>query len=71
MRDLLGIVLAGGTGVRFKLLTTMRAKSAAPFGGMYRIIDFVLNNFIKSSIQNVKILVQTLSQPLINHVRSL
>jgi len=61
MRDLLGIVLAGGAGVRLKLLTTMRAKPAAPFGGMYRIIDFVLSNFINSSIQNVKILVRALS----------
>jgi glucose-1-phosphate adenylyltransferase len=71
MRDLLGIVLAGGAGERLKPLTTMRAKPAVPFGGKYRIIDFVLNNFINSGIQNVKILVQTLSQPLINHVSSM
>ena len=71
MRDLLGIVLAGGAGERLKPLTSMRAKPAVPFGGKYRIIDFVLNNFINSNIQNVKILVQTLSQPLINHVSSL
>jgi len=71
MRDLLGIVLAGGAGERLKPLTMMRAKPAVPFGGKYRIIDFVLNNFINSGIQNVKILVQTLSQPLINHVNSL
>jgi len=71
MRDVLGIVLAGGAGERLKPLTTMRAKPAVPFGGKYRIIDFVLNNFMNSGIQNVKILVQTLSQPLINHVNSL
>jgi glucose-1-phosphate adenylyltransferase len=71
MRDLLGIILAGGAGERLKPLTQVRAKPAVPFGGKYRIADFVVNNFINSGIQNVKILVQTLSQPLINHLSNL
>lgn len=54
-----------------KPLTQVRAKPAVPFGGKYRIADFVVNNFINSGIRNVKILVQTLSQPLINHLSSL
>ena len=52
-------------------LTSVRAKPAVPFGGKYRIIDFVINNFINSGLRNVKILVQNLSQPLINHVNKL
>ena len=71
MNDVMGIILAGGAGERLKPLTAVRAKPAVPFGGKYRIIDFVLNNFINSGIRNVKILVQTLSQPLINHISSL
>ncbi len=71
MKDLLGIVLAGGAGERLKPLTLVRAKPAVPFGGKYRIIDFVLNSLINSGIQNIKILVQTLSQPLINHVSTM
>jgi len=71
MKELLGIILAGGAGERLKPLTTARAKPAVPFGGKYRIIDFVLNNFINSGMQNIKILVQSLSQPLINHVNKL
>ncbi len=71
MRDLLGIILAGGVGERLKPLTAVRAKPAVSFGGKYRIIDFVLNNFINSGIHDVKILVQTLSQSLINHVSSM
>jgi glucose-1-phosphate adenylyltransferase len=71
MRELLGIILAGGAGERLRPLTASRAKPAVPFGGKYRIIDFVLNNFINSGIQNIKILVQNLSQPLINHVNKL
>ena len=68
MKELLGIVLAGGAGERLEPLTSIRAKPAVPFGGKYRIIDFVLNNLINSGVQNIKILVQKLSQPLINHV---
>ncbi len=71
MKDLLGIVLAGGAGERLRPLTSIRAKPAVPFGGKYRIIDFVINNLINSGIQNIKILVQTLSQPLINHVSTM
>lgn len=71
MNDVMGIILAGGAGERLKPLTSVRAKPAVPFGGKYRIIDFVLNNLINSDIKNIKILVQTLSQPLINHVSTL
>jgi glucose-1-phosphate adenylyltransferase len=71
MEDLLGIILAGGAGERLRPLTSARAKPAVPFGGKYRIIDFVINNFINSGLRNVKILVQNLSQPLINHVNKL
>jgi glucose-1-phosphate adenylyltransferase len=71
MEDILGIVLAGGSGERLRPLTSERAKPAVPFGGKYRIIDFVINNFINSGLRNIKILVQNLSQPLINHVNKL
>jgi glucose-1-phosphate adenylyltransferase len=71
MNELIGIILAGGAGERLKPLTSVRAKPAVPFGGKYRIIDFVLNNLINSGINNINILVQTMSQSLINHVNSL
>jgi len=71
MNELLGIVLAGGAGERLKPLTAVRAKPAVPFGGKYRIIDFVLNSMINSGIRNIKLLVQTLSQPLIDHVSTM
>jgi len=51
--DALGIVMAGGRGERLYPLTKDRAKPAVPFGGKYRIIDFVLSNFVNSGICSI------------------
>ena len=64
----LGIVLAGGKGTRLSPLTRERAKPAVPFGGKYRIIDFVLSNFINSGIYSVYVLTQFRSQSLLQHL---
>jgi glucose-1-phosphate adenylyltransferase len=64
----LGIVLAGGKGTRLYPLTKERAKPAVPFGGKYRIIDFVLSNFINSGIYSTYVLTQFRSQSLLQHL---
>jgi len=64
----LGIVLAGGKGTRLYPLTKERAKQAVPFGGKYRIIDFVLSNFINSGIYSIYVLTQFRSQSLLQHL---
>ena len=64
----LGIVLAGGKGERLHPLTRERAKPAVPFGGKYRIIDFVLSNFINSGIYSIYVLTQFKSQSLLQHL---
>jgi glucose-1-phosphate adenylyltransferase len=64
----LGIVLAGGKGTRLFPLTRERAKPAVPFGGEYRIIDFVLSNFINSGINSIYVLTQFRSQSLLQHL---
>jgi glucose-1-phosphate adenylyltransferase len=64
----LGIVLAGGKGTRLSPLTRERAKPAVPFGGQYRIIDFVLSNFINSGINSIYVLTQFRSQSLLQHL---
>ena len=64
----LGIVLAGGKGTRLFPVTRERAKPAVPFGGKYRIIDFVLSNFINSGIHSIYVLTQFRSQSLLQHL---
>jgi glucose-1-phosphate adenylyltransferase len=64
----LGIVLAGGKGTRLFPLTKERAKPAVPFGGKYRIVDFVLSNFINSGIYSLYVLTQFRSQSLLQHL---
>ena len=65
----LGIILAGGKGERLMPLTNERGKPAVPFGGKYRVVDFVLSNFVNSEIFSVYVLVQYLSQSLIDYLR--
>jgi glucose-1-phosphate adenylyltransferase len=68
MKDVLGMILAGGEGRRLYPLTKDRAKPAVPFGGKYRIIDFALNNFVNSDILRIKILTQFKSDSLNKHI---
>ncbi len=65
----LAFVLAGGKGTRLYPLTKERAKPAVPFGGKYRIVDFVLSNLINSGIYSTYVLVQFKSQSLLQHLR--
>ncbi|MBN2037901.1 MAG: glucose-1-phosphate adenylyltransferase [Chitinispirillaceae bacterium] len=68
--NVLGMIMAGGEGSRLHPLTLERAKPAVYFGGKYRIIDFVLNNFINSGIFKIKVLTQFKSDSLIKHLTS-
>ncbi len=66
---ILAFVLAGGKGERLFPLTSFRSKPSVPFGGSYRIVDFVLSNLTNSHIFSIYLLVQYKSQSLIEHVR--
>ncbi len=68
-RKTLALVLAGGEGSRLKELTKWRAKPAVPFGGKYRIVDFVLSNCVNSGIRKIGVLTQYKSHSLIRHIQ--
>ena len=64
----LAMVLAGGRVDELSVLTYYRPKSAMPFGGFGRVIDFALSNLMNSGIEQVAILSQFRSYSLINHI---
>lgn len=68
MKNVVAMVLAGGMWSSLGILAERRAKAAIPFGGMYRIIDFVLSNLMNSDIERVGILAQYRPASLIDHV---
>ncbi|TVR19162.1 MAG: glucose-1-phosphate adenylyltransferase [Nitriliruptor sp.] len=62
------LVLAGGAGNRLQPLTRDRAKPAVPFGGNYRLIDFVLSNLVNSGYRRIAVLTQYKSHSLNAHI---
>ncbi|MEI2642396.1 MAG: glucose-1-phosphate adenylyltransferase [Candidatus Nanopelagicales bacterium] len=66
--SVLGIVLAGGEGKRLMPLTADRAKPAVPFGGAYRLVDFVLSNLVNGGISKICVLTQYKSHSLDRHI---
>lgn len=69
MAGVLAMILAGGEGTRLQPLTNTRSKPAVPFGGSYRLVDFVLNNFVNSDILRIFVLTQFKSQSLYLHMK--
>ena len=63
------MILAGGRGSRLYNLTDWRAKPAVPFGGKFRIIDFVLSNCVNSGIRRIGVATQYKSHSLIQHIQ--
>jgi glucose-1-phosphate adenylyltransferase len=63
------MVLAGGRGSRLHQLTEWRAKPAVPFGGKFRIIDFVLSNCVNSGIRHIGVATQYKSHSLTRHIQ--
>ncbi|MFP7753386.1 glucose-1-phosphate adenylyltransferase family protein [Thermodesulfobacteriota bacterium B35] len=64
----LAMILAGGRVDELGVLTHYRPKSAVPFGGFARVIDFPLTNLMLSGIELIAILSQYRSYSLINHI---
>ncbi len=67
-QKVLAMILAGGRVDELNVLTAYRPKSAVPFGGFARVIDFPLSNLMNSGLERVAILSQYRSYSLINHI---
>ena len=65
----LTLVLALGADTCLAPLTTDRAKSAIPFGGNYRVIDFTLANCLRSGLRRALVFTQYRSHSLQQHLR--
>lgn len=70
MSGVMAMILAGGEGTRLMPLTKSRSKPSVPFGGSYRLIDFVLNNFVNSGILRLFVITQYKSQSLYMHLKN-
>lgn len=68
MQNVLTLILAGGKGSRLEPLTIDRSKPSVPFGGIYRIVDFVLSNCINSGLRRILLLTQYKAASLDRHV---
>ena len=68
MQKTMVMIMAGGKGSRLAPLTIHRSKPSVPFGGRYRIIDFILSNFVNSGYRNIYVLTQYMATSLISHI---
>jgi len=68
-KSTLAMVLAGGKGERLSPITVSRPKPAVPFGGKYKIIDFVLSNLFNSGIRKTYVLTQYHAYSLNKHIK--
>jgi glucose-1-phosphate adenylyltransferase len=67
-KEMVAMLLAGGSKSCQGALTSTTAKPAVPFGGKYRIIDFALSNCVNSGIDTVGVLTQYHPLKLSTHI---
>ena len=67
--DTMAVVLACGEDDGLEPLTRERTKAAVPFGGEYRIIDFVLSNCLHSGLRRILVPTSSRAYSLQTHLR--
>ena len=68
MNDLHGILFAYRADTNLGELTRPRNTCSLPFGGRYRLIDFMLSNMVNAGISDVGIIVHQSYQSLLDHL---
>ncbi len=64
----LGLIIADHRKIQLGELTRPRALAAVPFGGRYRIIDFMLSNMVNSGINTVGVIALNKYKSLMDHL---
>ena len=70
MNDLHGILFAYSSGEQLGELTEHRTASSVPFGGRYRVVDFMLSNLVNAGVRDVGVIMQENYQSLLDHLGS-
>lgn len=70
MMDTMGVILTTNADTDLGELTRSRSVAAIPFGGRYRLVDFVLSNLVNSGIVNVGVATEYNYQSLLDHIGS-
>ncbi len=64
----MGLILADHKKIQLGELTHPRALAAMPFGGRYRIIDFMLSNMVNSGITSIGVIAMNKYRSLMDHL---
>ena len=70
MNDLHGILFAYHSDVGLGELTRPRNTCSLPYGGRYRLVDFMLSNYVNAGITDVGLVVHQSYQSLLDHLGS-
>lgn len=70
MKSTLGIIFTYKYEEDLKSLTQLRSIASIPFGGRYRIIDFILSSMVNSGITKIGMITRTNYSSLMDHVGS-
>lgn len=65
-----GILMTNQPGYNLKELSEIRSISSVPYGGRYRLVDFILSNMVDDGITDIGIVLQQNSQSLLDHLGS-
>ena len=70
MNDLHGIIFAYRANPELRELTQHRNTCSIPYGGRYRVIDFMLSNLVNAGVDDIGLIVHQSYQSLLDHLGS-
>nr|WP_088103400.1 glucose-1-phosphate adenylyltransferase subunit GlgD [Halalkalibacter urbisdiaboli] len=68
MKQLMGVINLDGEQDLLNELTYFRCGASVPFGGRYRLIDFVLSNMVNEGVQDIAVFTRKKYRSLMDHL---